>query len=76
MTSAVYLTEEQRQAVLLAVAKLAVERPGWDYMLGEVADAMSGRKMYENFKKLHEGVIHREESREEKEAPDGDAGHP
>jgi len=32
--------ESQRQAILMALAHLAVERPGWDYMLGEIAKKM------------------------------------
>jgi hypothetical protein len=51
MDHAVTLSEEQRQMVLLALAKLALERPGWDYALGEVVDLLSGRDMYEQFKR-------------------------
>jgi hypothetical protein len=44
------LDEGQRQAILLALGHLAVERPGWDYMLGEIADQFQGREMFERFK--------------------------
>ncbi len=36
----VAFTEEQRQMVLLALAKLSVERPGWDQSLSEIAALM------------------------------------
>jgi len=47
------ITEEKRQAMLLAIAKLALERPGWDHMLGEIADTLQGRPMYDEYKKLN-----------------------
>jgi hypothetical protein len=54
------LEEEERQAVLLALAALAVERPGWDDMLNRVAlridNAVSGRaQMYDQFRCLRAG---------------------
>jgi len=53
------LTEEQRQATLMALAHLAVERPGWDHMLSEIARKMDnataeGPELYLAFKKLHQ----------------------
>lgn len=49
------ITEEQRQATVMALAHLAVERPGWDHMLKEIASQMDneGCPMYEEFKRLH-----------------------
>ena len=44
------ITEEQRQATLLALAQLAHRRPGWDVMLGEIADSLQGRAMFDKFK--------------------------
>ena len=46
------ITEEQRQATLLALAHLAVERPGWDTMLREIASKMDNpeQPMYQGFK--------------------------
>lgn len=41
--------ESDRQAVLLALAALAAERPGWEYMLGRIADKLRGRAMFEQF---------------------------
>lgn len=32
------ITEEQRQLVILALAQLEIERPGWSYVIGEVLD--------------------------------------
>lgn len=46
------LTEEQRQAVLLAVARLSVERPGWEAFLRQVAADLGGEAMYEQFQTL------------------------
>ena len=34
------IDESQRQAILVALARLAIERPGWKYMLGETAKTM------------------------------------
>jgi hypothetical protein len=34
---AVEFTEEERQAVLLALAKLSIQRPGWDFFLNRTA---------------------------------------
>jgi len=34
------IDESQRQMILLALAHLAVERPGWKYALGETAKTM------------------------------------
>ncbi len=45
-------SESQRQAILLAIGRLAVERPGWDHMLGEIADKFCGREILEDFKRL------------------------
>lgn len=56
---ALELSEEHRQAVLLALAHLAVERPGWDDMLSRIAlqiDNKNGQgrpTMYDYFRKLH-----------------------
>lgn len=47
-----HINEGQRQALLLAIGRLAVERPGWDWMLGEIADTFHGREMFERFKVL------------------------
>lgn len=44
--------EGDRQATLLALGRLAAERPGWDYMLGLIADQLGGRAMYTTFQDL------------------------
>ena len=49
--------ESDRQAVLLALATLALHRPGWDWMLGEIAEKFHGREMFENFKRLNNDMI-------------------
>jgi hypothetical protein len=53
----VTISEEHRQAMLMAIADLSLARPGWDYFLGEIADVLSGREMYQEFKRLHGDVI-------------------
>lgn len=55
----VELEEGERQMCLLALAKLAVERPGWDYALNRLALKMDNAKdgravMFDQFKVLRE----------------------
>jgi hypothetical protein len=45
------LDEGERQMILLAMAELALSRPGWDWTLGETAEKLHGREMFEGFKK-------------------------
>jgi hypothetical protein len=55
----VHLDEGQRQMVLLALAKLAIERPGFMYALEEIArpmdniDADNRPELFHQFHKLH-----------------------
>jgi hypothetical protein len=44
------VTESQRQAVILALARLSVERPGWLMMLRELAAVFSGGEMFDKFR--------------------------
>jgi len=51
------LSEEERQAVILALSRLSIEHPGWDFMLNEIAckmDNVSEKRavMYDQFRKL------------------------
>ena len=39
--------------VLLAIAELALSRPGFDWTLGEIAECLQGREMFEEFKRLN-----------------------
>jgi hypothetical protein len=55
--------ESDRQAMLLALATLALHRPGWDYMLGEIAEKLRGREMFAEFKRLNNDRIAVEEPR-------------
>lgn len=48
-----YLNEAQRQAVVLALAILALERPGWDQMLHETAGCLDGHELYDRFKSFN-----------------------
>jgi hypothetical protein len=57
MEHTIVLDESERQAVLLALAKLSLERPGWDDMLNRIAlkmdNASAGRaQMYDSFRAL------------------------
>lgn len=57
------LTEEERQTVLMALAYLSIERPGWMLALREVASKMDNKgkdglpAMFEGFRKLR-GLLH------------------
>jgi hypothetical protein len=51
------LDEGQRQATLLALALLCLQRPGWDFMLGEIADKLNGREMWKEFMHLNADVV-------------------
>ena len=58
----VTIDESQRQALLLALAQLSLDRPGFDYMLWELAQKWElglprEKSMYERFRKLHEDRI-------------------
>lgn len=44
------VSEEHRQALLLALAELSLNRPGWYEMLGEMAAKFYGREMFESFR--------------------------
>jgi len=48
----VEIDEAARQVLILAMAHLAIERPGWDDMLSRIAKDFgdSDLKMYERFK--------------------------
>jgi hypothetical protein len=37
----IQIVEEDRQMVILALAELALSRPGWDYALGLIAEKLS-----------------------------------
>ncbi len=45
--------EGQRQMMLLAIAELALSRPGWDWTLGELAKQMQGEEMFAELKRLN-----------------------
>ena len=47
------LEEGDRQMILLAIAELALSRPGWDYALGEIAEQLQGEEMFAEFKRLN-----------------------
>jgi hypothetical protein len=43
--------EGERQVLLLALAELALSRPGWDTMLREIAEKFGGVPLFESFKR-------------------------
>lgn len=56
----VTISEEERQMLLLALAKLSIERPGWHWALSGLAvkyslvlESQDGRAMFEHFRDLH-----------------------
>lgn len=62
MTHALELNEGERQMVLMALAHLSVERPGWDDALNRLAlqidNQGDGRAlMYDDFRTLHRRAV-------------------
>ncbi len=58
MNHTIVITEEQRQSLLMALAHLAVERPGWHpAFLKRIAELMDNPEdsdsMYERFRELY-----------------------
>jgi len=47
------IDECQRQAVLLALAELALSRIGWDLMLREIAAILQGEMMFDALKAVN-----------------------
>jgi len=43
------ICEEDRQLLLLGLAVLAIQRPGFKYACGEVAKKYHGEQMFEDF---------------------------
>lgn len=44
------LEEMDRQMILLAIGILSLQRPGWNWTLGRLADILKGRDMFEQFR--------------------------
>lgn len=62
MYTGLQFTEEERQMVLLALAHLAVERPGWDDALNRIAlridnDHEGRAALYDKFRRLREPQV-------------------
>lgn len=49
--------ESDRQMVLLALAELALRRPGWGWTIGRLADRLEGRAMLEQFKTTSSDLV-------------------
>ena len=52
------IDESDRQVILLAIAHLAVQRPGWNTYLKTVALKFKGEEMFEEFKKYKATEYH------------------
>jgi hypothetical protein len=52
MNHVIEISEEERQMMLLAIAKLSIERPGWYWTLGQLAEKLGdrGRTEFEEFR--------------------------
>jgi hypothetical protein len=64
MQTNITIDESQRQLILMALAALAVEHPGFDYALSEIASKIdnpsaNGPEMYHEFKTFREGARQR-----------------
>ncbi|HEV8189499.1 MAG TPA: hypothetical protein VGP83_17220 [Pyrinomonadaceae bacterium] len=55
----VSLKETHRQATLLGLAVLCLQRPGWEEMLGEIADQLHGRQMWREFMRQNADTVQR-----------------
>jgi hypothetical protein len=53
MALTVTIEEGDRQMMLLAIAELALSRPGWDETLGRLAEVLGDRAMFAEFKRLN-----------------------
>lgn len=56
LTHRIEIDESDRQVILLALAKLGIERPGWQQYIAQVAQKFGGENallMLEHFKSLH-----------------------
>jgi hypothetical protein len=51
------IDESQRQMILLALAHLAIERPGWKYACGETAKVMDDGTTFHQFYQLRHDVV-------------------
>jgi hypothetical protein len=51
------LPEGDRQLILLALARLALARPGWNHYCGEIADRLDGRQMFDAFKASNSDIV-------------------
>jgi hypothetical protein len=49
----VTLEEGERQATILALAVLALHRPGWNDMLREIADKLQDCQMFDKMKEYN-----------------------
>ncbi|MBY0527332.1 MAG: hypothetical protein K2R98_28305 [Gemmataceae bacterium] len=56
----IQLTEDERQAMLLALARLAGDRPGWVWYLGGIAERLHGREMYAEFLQIRKDGLEAE----------------
>lgn len=66
----IVIEEGDRQAILLALAELSIARPGWVFMLSEIALKMDNKteegfpQMFEQFRRNHSNPLAEVLSRE------------
>ena len=58
MSTVLKLDESERQMVLMALAHLAVERPGWEYVLHDIALRIDNAEnhravLFDEFRAMH-----------------------
>jgi hypothetical protein len=58
----VKIEEDDRQMILLALAELALSRPGWDSLLSKIAGELEGVEMFAEFKRLNADRVRAERS--------------
>jgi hypothetical protein len=49
----VMITEADRQMIMLGLSRLAMERPGWNFCIGEIAKKFDGEAMLLEFKRTY-----------------------
>lgn len=49
----VTITDADRQMIMLGLSRLAMERPGWNFCIGEIAKKFDGEEMLLEFKRTY-----------------------
>ncbi len=54
MTHTIEIREEERQLVLLGLALMSIDRPGFEYACREASKTFGGEEMFDGFRKANE----------------------